>query len=117
MIYSFSYFLNMICLIPQILYKISYIYDLYNFGTVLYQFILFVSVNPRDSQVLVYTPFHFSFTVPLIEKTFLSHSGFISCFLQIFHNPFIPSFFLSSFIPSCFLPTFYFHSNLLLFSK
>ena len=78
--------------------------------------VLYVTFKPRDSQVLVYTPIHFSFTVPLIEKTFLSHSGLISSFLQIFQNPFIPFFILLSFLPFSYLPSI-FLSNLLLFSN
>ena len=68
-----AYLLNMIRLIIRILYKISYI----RFGIILIEFyinfsrqehpidVLYVSFKTWVSQVSAYTPFHFSFTVPL----------------------------------------------------
>ena len=74
------YLLNMVCLILQILYKIWYI----RFGIIFTQFyinfsrqehqidVLYVSFKTWDSQVSAYTPFHFSFTVPLISLISMS---------------------------------------------
>ena len=66
--------------------RISYIYTFwYNFDTVLCQFletgtsyVLNVSFNSWDSQVSTYTPFHFSFKVPLRNNiyTTLIREGF-----------------------------------------
>ena len=68
----------MICLILQILYKISYIHNLVytqiyiNFSRQEHQIdVLHVSFKIWDSQVSAYSPFHFSFTVPLrVDKEF-----------------------------------------------
>ena len=69
-----AYLLNMICLILQLLYKIAYmnfrinLTQLYiNFSRQEHQIDLHVSFNVWDSQVSSYTPFYFSFTVPLSD--------------------------------------------------
>jgi len=68
-----AHLLNMMCLILPILYKILHIYVLEIIFTQFYsnfsrqEHQIYVSINSRDSQVSAYTPFHFSFTVPLMR--------------------------------------------------
>ena len=81
---------------PYRLYKIWYKYTFYfNFDTVLNHFsrqehqidVLYVSFNTWDSQVSSYTPFHFSFTVPLsiCKKAGLKEGSTWSSFEHIFN--------------------------------
>ena len=70
-----SYLLNMICLIKRTTFIQNCIYTNFrinwtqfyiNFSRKGHQInVLYVSFNAWDSQVSSYTPFHFSFTVPL----------------------------------------------------
>jgi len=79
-----AYLLYIICLILQLLYKIGYMWIFvktwHSFISISRletgtsdRYLLYVSINSWDSQVSSYTPFHFSFTVPLQIQLYSSN--------------------------------------------